>query len=184
MCNDCAICIEPLFPENTSILRLKNKVLVKRGERLPITKLKCGHVFHNKCIKKWFKNIEIESSTKCPMCRDNIRFKPDSKDLMMNKIRHNNRHYKYSDKSGYRIPRYVFRFPVREEERYVFRFPGFDDDAVIPRELDEDEIDTTYEQIMIGVDWSIFSFDDEGNVDWEIEPENPDRELVYYDYIL
>ena len=170
MCNDCAICIDTLFPKNASILRLKNKVLVKRGERLPITKLKCGHMFHNKCIKNWFKKTEVESSIKCPLCRDNIRFKPDSKDLMMNKIRHNNPNYEYGDKSGY------------GRHRYVFRFPGLDG-------IVSNEIEISYEErvFTIGletIDWSSFSFDDEGNIDWRNEPENQDRELVYYDDIL
>lgn len=114
MCNDCPICMEPLFPKTSNILRLKKKVLVKRGQKLPITKLKCCHMYHNKCIKDWFKKTEVESSTKCPMCRNKIIFKPDSKDLMMHKIRHNNPNYEYKDKPGYGRPRYVFRFPTLE----------------------------------------------------------------------
>lgn len=103
MCNDCPICMEHLFPKTSSTMRLKKKVLVKRGEKLPITKLKCGHIYHNKCIKDWFKKIEVESSTKCPMCRENIRFKPDSKDFMMHKIRYNDADYEYGDEDLYEI---------------------------------------------------------------------------------
>ena len=103
MCNDCPICMEPLFPKTSNIMRLKKKVLVKRGEKLPITKLKCGHMYHNKCIKDWFNKIEVESSTKCPMCRENIRFKPDSKDFMMHKIRYNDPDYEYGDEYLYEI---------------------------------------------------------------------------------
>ena len=104
MCKDCPICIEPLFTNtDPKIMRLKKKVLVKRGEKLPITKLKCGHMFHNKCIKEWFIKTEIESSTKCPMCRENIRFKPDSKDFMMHKLRYEDPYYEYGDEHLYEI---------------------------------------------------------------------------------
>ena len=42
--NTCAICLEP----------------TKRTDK----KLKCKHVFHNKCITTWF-----ETSIECPTCR-------------------------------------------------------------------------------------------------------------------
>ena len=104
MCNDCAICMEPLFnKKDPKLMRLKKKVLVKRGEKLPVVKLKCGHTFHTKCIKDWFVKTEIEASNKCPMCRGNIRFKPDSKDLMMNKIRWNDKDYEYGDEFVYEL---------------------------------------------------------------------------------
>lgn len=104
MCKDCPICMEPLFPSsNKNMMRLKKKVLVKRGERLPITKLKCGHSFHNSCIKGWFMKTDIESSDKCPMCRDKIRFEKNSKDLMMNKLRWRDPYYMYGDENLYDI---------------------------------------------------------------------------------
>lgn len=105
MCNkDCAICLEPLFTNtDPKIMRLKKKVLVKRGERLPITKLKCGHYYHSSCIKNWFLKTEVESSTKCPMCRDKIRFKPHSKDFMMHKLRYEDKSYEYGDENMYEI---------------------------------------------------------------------------------
>ena len=31
--------------------------------------LNCNHIFHKKCIDRWFKNQET-----CPMCRTNIKF--------------------------------------------------------------------------------------------------------------
>ena len=32
--------------------------------------LKCGHVYHKKCIDKWFKRMEQEQhEKKCPVCR-------------------------------------------------------------------------------------------------------------------
>ena len=103
MCQkDCPICIEPLFTKtDVRIMRLRKKVLVKRGERLPITKLKCGHSFHKDCIKNWYVKTDIESSTKCPMCRDKIIFKPDSKNVMMRLMRNepeeDNEPEEYSD---------------------------------------------------------------------------------------
>jgi len=42
--NTCAVCLEP----------------TKRTDK----KLKCKHVFHNKCITTWF-----ETSIECPTCR-------------------------------------------------------------------------------------------------------------------
>ena len=99
MCpKDCPICYEPLFTKTDKrIMRLKRKVLVKRGEKLPIIKLKCGHCFHKKCIKSWFMKTDMDSSKQCPMCRENIRFKPDSQDFMMNKLRYKDPNYEYGD---------------------------------------------------------------------------------------
>ena len=148
MCNDCPICMEPLFPKTSNILRLKKKVLVKRGQKLQITKLKCGHMYHNKCIKDWFKKTEVESSTKCPMCRDKIIFKPDSKDLMMHKIRHNNPNYEYKDKPGYGRPRYVFRFPTLETPN---------NETQGEREIGDDE--RSFIEAIANTDWSTFTFD-------------------------
>ena len=31
---------------------------------IPISKLKCNHIFHQKCIKEWYKN-----NKNCPICR-------------------------------------------------------------------------------------------------------------------
>ena len=137
MCKDCPICIEPLFPNTLNILRLKKKVLVKKGEKLNITKLKCGHVYHNRCIKNWFINIEVKSSNQCPMCRENIIFKPNSKDLMMRKIRFNDKNYTYGDEYlntiiDISIPTYTFSFPtvnnnssITEIEREFIEFVNF-----------------------------------------------------------
>ena len=115
MCNDCAICYEPLFPNSSNVWRLKKKVLVKRCEKLPITKLKCGHLYHKTCIRNWFNKVDMESSTKCPLCRDKIIFKPDSRDLMMHKIRHNDKKYQHEHVvtilETTNIPTYTFRFP-------------------------------------------------------------------------
>ena len=55
MCNDCSIC----YDENAKC------------------KLVCGHVFHHKCIKKWYM---IGNNDTCPMCRNNIYFKGIQRD--------------------------------------------------------------------------------------------------------
>lgn len=34
-----------------------------------IKKLKCYHIFHEKCIKKWFKN-KLNKNNKCPLCNE------------------------------------------------------------------------------------------------------------------
>ena len=147
MCNkECAICLEPLFTKTDKrILRLKKKVLVKRGERLEITKLKCGHTFHNKCIKNWFVNTDVESSIKCPLCRENIRFKPDSKDLMMHKLRYEDKDYEYGDEYLYEIEtesdenedevEFTFRFPTRNAMITPVNSDEYDDDD---EEYDDD----------------------------------------------
>ena len=156
MCKECPICFEPLFVNtDPKIMRLKRKVLVKRGEKLPITKLKCGHTFHNKCIKNWFMKTEVESSTKCPMCRENIRFKPDSKNFMMHKMRYDDPDYEYGDENLYEIETdsdydiqsndgdeiYTFRFPIYNNETDDDTSSDYDDDCY------EDDIETIQRQM-------------------------------------
>ena len=51
---DCAICLED-FEKGKSV-----------------TKLKCGHVFCTKCIKKW-----LEVTVTCPYCKQNPEFSPE-----------------------------------------------------------------------------------------------------------
>ena len=46
--NDCTICMELLIDD--------------------VTKLKCGHVYHNQCIQDWRRG-SMESSKRCPLCR-------------------------------------------------------------------------------------------------------------------
>jgi len=43
---DCPICLDEIKEEDKKII-------------------KCSHVYHEKCIEKWFKR-----SHKCPLCRD------------------------------------------------------------------------------------------------------------------
>ena len=74
---DCSICLgDVCFGDfNTSkpnALRRKHqkgRKIGNIGERL-----KCGHMYHRKCIEPWFLNIENEMSETCPMCRQDIRF--------------------------------------------------------------------------------------------------------------
>lgn len=57
---DCSICLEQTqFGKCGAKPKGSNDV-----------RLKCKHVFHRNCIKKWF----IENDT-CPICRDCMRFK-------------------------------------------------------------------------------------------------------------
>ena len=166
MCKECPICMEPLFDNaDTKIMRLKKKILVKRGEKLPIVKLKCGHTFHKKCIKNWFVKTEVESSTKCPMCRDKIRFKPDSRDFMMHKIRYDDPDYEYGDECLYDIDTdseysddsndsddsnnlesYRFRFPIfpinTDDEYDEYDDEDYDDDEDYIIEIDPDNTRT------------------------------------------
>lgn len=74
---DCSICLgDVCFGDfNTSkpnALRRKHekgRKVGNIGERL-----KCGHMYHRKCILPWFLNAENEMSDTCPMCRQDIRF--------------------------------------------------------------------------------------------------------------
>lgn len=47
---DCSICLDKL--------QLLNNLII----------LKCKHIYHRDCIKSWF-----NQSTKCPICRDEVR---------------------------------------------------------------------------------------------------------------
>jgi len=72
----CVICLEDakfrrLGPSRAlAIQKIRNNAnLPDMGERL-----KCGHIFHRKCILPWFLNLESEGSYNCPMCRGEIVF--------------------------------------------------------------------------------------------------------------
>ena len=43
-------------------------------DKCDVTKLKCNHLFHYKCLEKWVENKEV-----CPFCRGKIEFKNVSK---------------------------------------------------------------------------------------------------------
>ena len=53
---DCAICLKE-FDEQEKLQQIPN----------------CGHVFHEICLRKWFRQLQI-----CPMCRGNIIKMPNS----------------------------------------------------------------------------------------------------------
>ena len=72
----CVICLSDakfkrLSPSRAlAIQKIRNKAnLPQMGERL-----KCGHIFHRKCILPWFLNLDSENSYNCPMCRGEIVF--------------------------------------------------------------------------------------------------------------
>ena len=70
----CPICLDEVRHMSVKIRPrhrrfLKKKQLERMGE-----KLKCGHIFHQGCIKTWFMNLEETNSDTCPMCRQGIRF--------------------------------------------------------------------------------------------------------------
>lgn len=74
---DCSICLGGVCfgdfntskPNALRCKHLKGRKVGNIGERL-----KCGHMYHRKCILPWFLNIENEMSETCPMCRQDIRF--------------------------------------------------------------------------------------------------------------
>jgi hypothetical protein len=72
----CVICLsnakfKRLSPSRAlAIQKIRNNAnLPEMGERL-----KCGHIFHRKCILPWFLNLDSENSYNCPMCRGDIVF--------------------------------------------------------------------------------------------------------------
>ena len=80
MCSttNCAICFEsvhnghyPISQRFFKQLKLTGKY--KKSKNTWPEKLKCGHVFHLKCIKDWFMG-QRDRSENCPMCREKIKF--------------------------------------------------------------------------------------------------------------
>ena len=63
MDNNCSICLKPIHKKIDKWNRLHlGKSVIKKKKT--VTVLECSHVYHQKCIKEWFKQ-----STKCPLCR-------------------------------------------------------------------------------------------------------------------
>lgn len=60
---NCVICLENLTKENGEL---------EKGNELREIVLKCGHNFHEGCIKDWLKTKE-----KCPICRENAFFEEE-----------------------------------------------------------------------------------------------------------
>jgi len=61
--SDCSICLDPVIISPGRI-----KVNGKEAG----TRLCCGHIFHKRCIKAWYRE-DLDGNT-CPCCRSPIRF--------------------------------------------------------------------------------------------------------------
>ena len=74
---NCVICLNPAkfkrlngASKALAVQKMKNKDGIQNmGERL-----KCGHIYHRKCIMSWFLNLDSENSYNCPLCRGEIQF--------------------------------------------------------------------------------------------------------------
>jgi hypothetical protein len=63
----CSICIEDI----SCMLGKNTRVILPNKTNCFI--LKCNHIFHKACIKRWF--YENGITTTCPMCRSNFHLK-------------------------------------------------------------------------------------------------------------
>lgn len=74
----CSICMDSMRGVPTNGVSMRFWALKKRTGKVDYKtqceRLKCGHVFHFKCISKWFLTVDNESSGNCPMCRSKIKF--------------------------------------------------------------------------------------------------------------
>ena len=76
----CAICFErATVNPGLSGKRVGHLKRTGRYPKNPADRLKCGHVFHLKCIDGWFMKEHTtadgeEEAPKCPMCRVPIKF--------------------------------------------------------------------------------------------------------------
>jgi hypothetical protein len=68
----CSVCMEQIsFIKDTNKTNNKTNNLNDK-----ISKLSCGHIYHNDCIKTWLKNKLI-----CPYCRTNCSVKPNIQNI-------------------------------------------------------------------------------------------------------
>ena len=84
-CINCKNCKNKILPITTYNLKYKSKIITKNINKIDecsicldnnnkhSVKIKCNHIFHNKCIEEWktisFKNNNI---VRCPLCRTEI----------------------------------------------------------------------------------------------------------------
>jgi hypothetical protein len=66
---ECSICMDP-----TDIIQGHKHKYAPKGSCGVV--LRCSHVFHRKCIKKWYSRT-YEGNT-CPCCRGKVRFQESS----------------------------------------------------------------------------------------------------------
>jgi hypothetical protein len=161
----CVICLENaefkrLSPSRAlAVQKIRNNAnLPEMGERL-----KCGHIFHRKCILPWFLNLESENSYNCPMCRGEIVF---SNNLGMTNGSLFNRKYELEYKKAY-------------EEGY------YDDEDDEDDQYDENSYDDgdTYDENSYddGDDEDDFDLEGYSTENEEYAPENNDEPEHYFD---
>ena len=140
----CSICLENVvfydFKINPKRRRqIKQSTLKAMGERLV-----CGHLFHQDCIKKWFLNMESESSDKCPMCRQQVRF--SNRGLMINRNLYNQKEMLLSQ-----LEEEEEQYEDAEELMYFDEDEDEEDENDIDME-DDDEEELTFEDLGITED--------------------------------
>ena len=161
----CVICLEDaefkrLSPSRAlAVQKMRNNAnLPQMGERL-----KCGHIFHRKCILPWFLNLDSENSYNCPMCRGEIVF---SNNLGMTNGSLFNRKYELEYKKAYEEGYY----DEDEEDNY-------DEEEDEEDNYDEEEDEEDYEDYED--DLEDYATEDEEDLAQQIsEPHHTD--LRYY----
>ena len=96
----CAICLE-----DTAYVKLGKRVVKPSGSHC--CKLACDHVFHRKCIKKWY--VTNSDGNACPCCRQKVKFRGVS--FMYNKA--------ILEYHKERVQPYYFLFEY-DEIRYIY----------------------------------------------------------------
>jgi hypothetical protein len=142
----CVICLEDaefkrLSPSKAlAVQKMRNTAhLPQMGERL-----KCGHIFHRKCILPWFLNLDSENSYNCPMCRGEIVF---SNNLGMTNGSLFNRKYELEYKKAYDEGYYDQDEEDDYEEEDYEEDDEEEDDDEDDEEEDDDEDDEGYDDL-------------------------------------
>jgi hypothetical protein len=169
----CVICLEDaefkrLSPSKAlAVQKMRNNAhLPQMGERL-----KCGHIFHRKCILPWFLNLDSENSYNCPMCRGEIVF---SNNLGMTNGSLFNRKYELEYKKAYDEGYYYEdEDDYYEDEEDEDDESGFDDDGDDESGFDDDLEDYATE------DDEDYATEDEEDLARQIS-EPPQNDLRYY----